>query len=241
MDTTASVAKNGTVLAWNVGGAELIYPEQAIGSERRGGIPLCVPMFSVQQRPIPGCELPLHGLLLYEDPSEPDTLFARDTWSATHAFPTTEQFAWDFVVVVQLALAEYTLTHTLTVKRAASCTNEQEMPLSLGFHPYFKTYGADFSFVIGDTTFDKATLPSNIIDSAFAPLTPGESAVLTTARGTIRLTPGGFDEYCLWTDAIERYFCIEPIYQYREFGLPGTGLAPGEEKVVAVEMEFTPA
>jgi galactose mutarotase-like enzyme len=237
MHSIAKVAKNGTVLSWEVNGVALIYPEQVVDTEQRGGIPLCAPMFSVQQRPVNGCHLPLHGLLMYEETGETTELTAGDTWTSTLTFPASDAFAWDFSVHLKVILGERALSQELIVLRSPTCTNTQEMPLSLGLHPYFSTFGKDFSYNVSGTTITKQQVGEDIINSDFASIGP---AILQTIAGTITILPTGYDEYCLWTDDIDKYFCIEPIYQYREFGLSGTGLQPGEKTEVGCRIEFTP-
>jgi len=241
MSAKVTITKNGTIHSWQIGANQLLYEERAYGGERRGGIPLCVPMFSVQQRTVVGCDLPLHGLLMYKDPGETTEITTGESWGVTHHFPTSDKFGWDFTVAIQVQLLENALKHSVTIKRADHCDNPNEMPLSLGFHPYFKTYGKDFSLTAGDVSYSKDSTPDDIEESYFAELREDESALFKTLKGNMTITPTGYDEYCLWTDNINTYFCLEPIYQYREFGLPGTGLQAGEEKVFTCHLQFDPA
>jgi len=157
-----------------------------------------------------------------------------DTITIESHFSATDTFAWNHTVVTNITETENALSYQLTISRAPDCPNPAEMPLSLGFHPYFATHEQDFSFTIDEQTWTKDTLPDNIIDSAFVKNPNQLPATITTAKHTITIESDGFDEYCLWTDGITNYICIEPIWQYREFGLPETGLQPGEEKVVTV-------
>lgn len=240
MASQAKVSDNGTILSWQVDDVDVLYPERQRNDRSRGGLPLCVPMFSVQQRPLPGCDLPLHGRLMYEPHTPAAWLATGDTWHRQHDFVATDNFAWDWSVDLALALGRSTLTYEVTVSRLLHCQNTHEMPFSLGFHPYFKTCGADFSFIINDKKTKKAEVPQNIADSDFAPYQADQPVRLTTSAGTVTLTASGYDEYCLWTDDIDSYFCIEPIYQYREFGLPDTGVQPGERRVFKTVLEFTP-
>ncbi len=238
MKTFATIANNGSVLQWQAAGIDVLSPENTIAIESRGGLPLCVPMFSTQQRPVPGCNLPLHGVLMYEAREQQSTIAPGETWRRTHTFTANDTFAWDWSVELSVELTDDGLLHKLTVQRSVDCKNTNAMPLSLGFHPYFNTFGKDFSFTIGDTAYTKSSLPANIIDSDFAPLKNGEAAVLRTAAHTLTITPQGYDEYCLWSDNLDAYFCIEPIYQYREFGLPGTGLEPGQSHTCSVKLQL---
>ncbi len=238
MKTFATIADNGSILQWQVADVDVLFPENTVAVESRGGLPLCVPMFSTQQRPVAGCNLPLHGVLMYQEKEPQSTIVPGETWHRTHAFTANDTFAWDWNVELSAELTDDSFLYKLTVLRSADCKNKNAMPLSLGFHPYFKTFGKDFSFTIGDKTYTKTSLPVNIIDSDFAPLINGEAAVLRTAAHTLTLTPQGYDEYCLWSDNIDAYFCIEPIYQYREFGLAGTGLEPGQSHTSSVKLQL---
>lgn len=226
-----SLLQNHTLRNLVCGSTDLFFPEQLIAGEKRGGAPLCAPMFSVQQRPVTGCQLPIHGMLPYLD--DKPTLTSPHT---TH-HPATTSYAWDFTATTSVDSTDHSFNLTCTITRSPECVNPHEMPLSLAWHPYFATYGADFSFTIGAKSWKKATIPDSIIDSHFTTYNEAVPVMIKTDRSVITMTSTGFDEYCLWTDNLERYICIEPIYQYREFGLPGTGLQPGEEKTVSVQLE----
>lgn len=242
MESKLLIAENGTILAWNVGGIDVLAPHRqalAVG-DSRGGLPVCVPMFSVQQREVAGSRLPLHGILMYEDLGETKTLENGQHWEKKFSYAPSERFNWKWNAEIQVALKQHTLTYSLTITRDEDDSNEEDMPYSLGFHPYFNTFGGDFSYEIAGHTIHKQEVSKDIIDSAFASLIPGESAVLTTSRGKLTITPEGYDEYCLWSDNINAYFCIEPIYQYREYGLPGTLLKKGESHTTSVTLHFKP-
>jgi len=235
MQQSVILRENHTVPHWGIDGIDILYPERRVDDEMRGGMPMCAPMFGVQQRPVAGCELPIHGILMCDESGELKR--DGDTQTVTTKYKATEHFAWDFVAVTTVTTNGNTLTHTCTITRAVHCTNPNEMPLSLGLHPYFNTFGEDFSYIINDIKMAKYALSENIIDSDFATLTEGESATLETAKSIVTITPSGYDEYCIWTDDIDKYICIEPIYQYHEFGLPHTGLSAGESKEVSCQFQ----
>ena len=241
MKSEIKLQKNHTLSYWRVDDVDVIVPEHEVDGEKRGGIPLCAPMFSVQQRPVDGCDLPLHGLLMYSDHGDVTHDEKSRTWTAITRFPASKIFNWDFTVTTRVTAQENTLKYHMEIKRSAECTNENEMPLSFGFHPFFNTFGEDFSYIINDNEKSKSEIPENIIDSDFAPYDTKKAAVLRTAAGILTMRSTGFDEYCLWTDNIDSYFCIEPIYQYREFGFKNTGLSTGALKDITVNLTFTPA
>jgi len=241
MKNTIAVTPGHTLLFWRHGGTPVIAPLHELSNgEARGGIPLCVPQFSVQQRAVTGCKLPLHGLLMYSDHGTTTHNAQTDTITIVSNFKATATFAWQHTVTTHIKETADSLSYDITIKRSADCTNPEQMPLSLGFHPYFATHDKDFSFSIGDQDWTKDTLPQNIVDSAFHPNPTGTVVTLQTSAHTITMTNTGFDEYCLWTDDASTYICIEPIWQYQEFGLPGTGLQLGEEKVVTIRLQATP-
>lgn len=241
MESQAKLLPNHTLEYWRVEGIDLLYPLQEANLEMRGGAPMCAPMFSVQQRPVAGCSLPIHGILMYQNDAAITFDEETNTWSAVTTHKAAKNFAWDFMATTHIAINRDSLEHRFVIERSANCQNPNEMPLSLGFHPYFSTFGEDFSYIINDIETEKKGVPENIIDSDFAELVEGKAAVLRTAAGTLTITPTGYGEYCLWTDNIDHYFCIEPIYQYREFGLPKTGLQAGEIKEVSTTLTFTQA
>lgn len=235
MQQSVILRENHTVPHWSIDGIDILYPERHVGKEKRGGMPMCAPMFSVQQRPVAGCELPIHGILMYDESGV--LTIDGDTHTVTTEYKATKHFAWDFTATTTTTVNHSGLTHSFRIERSLDCTNPAEMPLSLGLHPYFNTFGEDFSYIINDIQMTKYALSENIIDSDFATLTEGESATLKTVKGIITITPSGYDEYCIWTDDKENYICIEPIYQYREFGLPHTGLHAGESKEVSCQFQ----
>ncbi len=241
MENTIAVTPGHTLVHWAHKGKSVIHSLQPHESgETRGGIPLCVPQFSVQQRDVAGCKLPLHGLLMYSDHGDvshnPDT----DTITAISHFSATEKFNWNHTVTTKITETANSLFYHVTISRAPDCPNPDQMPISLGFHPYFATHGSDFSFKIGDYTCTQDTPPDDVFVTMFDENKRAKDATLQTANHTITISSTGFDEYCLWTDDASKYVCIEPIWQYREFGLPNTGLMPGEEKVVTVTLQVTP-
>lgn len=242
MQNSVHIAENGTILSWNVGGVDLLAPYVAAPktTDARGGLPLCVPMFSVQQRDVPGSHLPLHGILMYEAMGTTLTLTEGEHFEKTFTFPANTQYAWDWSCTLEVNLTPNTLTYEVTITRSVDCKNQNQMPLSLGFHPYFNTFGGDFAYEIAGHTTHKKEIGADIIDSAFAPHISGESARLTTKQGSFTITPEGYDEYCLWTDNIDKYFCIEPIFQYREYGLKDTGLEKGASHKTKVTLQFQP-
>lgn len=238
MQSEVQLEKNHTISHWNIDGIDILYSERRVGEEMRGGMPMCAPMFSVQQRAVVGCDLPIHGILMYDQSGMVTSDDATHT--VTTKYTGNGRFVWSFVAITEVVLDDNSLTHTFTITRALDCKNPAEMPLSLGLHPYFATHKQDFELRVGEKHYTKDTLPKNIIGSEFARITSDTSALLTTAHGTITITPKGYDEYCIWTDGKENYICIEPIYQYREFGLPHTGLKPGESKEVRCVFVFEP-
>ncbi|MDA8596977.1 hypothetical protein N9L26_01430 [Candidatus Pacebacteria bacterium] len=239
MKENAKLLSNHSIGSWEIGGVPLLFPEYRTSSLWRGGAPMCSPMFSTQQRPIDGCTLPLHGMVMYNE----DGVVRKDglQQGVQTIHKADQNFSWDFTAVTEIETDKNTLIHQHTLTRSSDCSNPSQMPFSLGFHPYFATSGKDFALTIADTHFTRTSLPTDIVNSYFAQYISGESATLTTADGTIVLTPEGYDEYCIWTDCAERYICIEPIFQYRDFGLPGTGLKPGESHTARTALQFTPS
>lgn len=238
MELSSSLRKNATITHWQVDGVDVIYPHRHVGNNVRGGIPLCAPLFSVQPRPVLGANLPKHGLLMFDESATVTHDEAARNWTSVTYFPPRPEFVWNFTVITDLELYDYALHHTLIVQRDPTCAAPAEMPLSLCFHPYFATFGSTFTIDIGPERIHSKHIPHDT--SLFYTFGTNDKIILTTCKGSIMIETTGYDEYCIWTDNIESYICVEPIYQYRAFGLPGTGLQPGEEFVATCMLTYSP-
>ena len=117
MNAKVHIAENGTILSWSVGRVDVLAPyrEAPKTADARGGLPLCVPMFSTQQREVFGSHLPLHGLLMYEDMGKVETITEGASWKKTLTFPARENYTWDWSCTLILTL---TLTNRVVLEFA---------------------------------------------------------------------------------------------------------------------------
>lgn len=232
---TLTLAPDGTLTAWDEGGHPVLHPlHDAPGGAPRGGAPVCVPIFSALPPDMrrAGCDLPLHGLAARME---------RDTDAGTSG-PLTARlrhradrvFEWDFDAEIAVTPSGAGLEHRLEVRRAPNCATRAGMPLSLGWHPYFATDGRDFTVGIDGWRLDRAAIGpgASLIFFSDSEGPPGP-VTLRTAHGRLSMTfpaDTAYDRVCVWTDAPDRYLCIEPIMGYLRFGHPGWLLEPGESR-----------
>jgi galactose mutarotase-like enzyme len=97
------------------------------------------------------------------------------------------------------------LTHTIRVTN-----NERSpMPISLGFHPYFKTGGQRFEIRHGDRTVRSRDVTPDT--PLLIPLSRRKVVTLSANDRLIALTMMGYTHVCVWTDNINEYVCVEPV------------------------------
>lgn len=226
------LAADGTIESWEVDGVPVLFPfnyQQYTLQDRenrRGGAPSCAPLFGVLSEEMrkPGLDMRIHGLVMGSDGKRNiDEHTAQ--WSVVHY--ADQQFAWDCLINIDVAEGNNSLTHTLLLQRSDTCTNTNFMPYSLGFHPYFATHGQLVRAFVENAEVDLSD-PTRLKNSIIVP--GGMNAQIHTTAGCIDIAATGNDEWCVWSDDVSRYICIEPIAGYTRFGtvdftLPICGVA----------------
>lgn len=114
----------------------VLYRAAETGNVRRWGLPLMIPNFSRLKQGIfqeKGTTLPIHGF----GRIMPWTVIQQDQSSATLKLTsdehTREQYPYDFIFTAQIVASAGALTYTLTMENR----DDEIMPISPGFHPYF--------------------------------------------------------------------------------------------------------
>jgi len=254
--STHTVALNGTIKNWTMDdGTEILFPEQEIivNCERklRGGAPVCCPIFGSMPgtEDYSGASLPQHGLVRLGDKYLIEQLARLDTEenksTVMDFYFNVAGFPWKHTasVFTQMCPQENLLKHSINVERSSSCRNKKAMPLSVGFHPYFSTHGNPFRIINTETkegAIESKDIPND--SPFFIPISySSEPLRLRTTHGdlTISIPEGGeYTRFCIWTDAIDKYICIEPV-----FGKPKDDhelLDPGLNFSTKCAMKFFP-
>lgn len=207
-----AVAGNGSLRSWIPRGCgeSILYPERTvlIGEKQkvRGGAFVCCPIFGAvpQDNAYEGVVLPQHGLVRQHPYLGRDCRFHNGVAQSMMSFDEP----WQHTVLASTRISRdgERLTHTIRVTN-----NERSpMPISLGFHPYFKTGGKRFEIRHGDRTVRSKNVAHNT--PLFIPLHRGKKVVTLSANGRlIALTMTGYTHVCVWTDNISEYICVEPV------------------------------
>jgi len=242
----------GTVMSWETANRTLIlFPRQVLtieGEERVcGGADLRSPFYG----PMPhgGAyadikPLPQHGFV--RDGNRHSEVHRRAVSGGVefvYRFNDLELsgFPWEHEVSVrtteEMAVGEYKFMHAVSVRRGWD-SNPRDMPFSCGLHPYFSTYGEQFSIYDerGVEIFNRATFVPGT--SYFRTLGESKAYSGRTALGvvTVRIR-AGYKGFCIWTDCSQHYVCLGPIL-WKE-GNPEL-LRPGDSRDCLCEFIFRP-
>lgn len=215
---------NGTLTHLNLQGlnpkkanVNILFPEQVVfnnGIKKRGGAPVCCPIFGEMPRNDPCYEnlkLSQHGLvrtsLCYKQGIETNGKSAR-------FFRFEEPWRHE-VKISGLVTKDLRFVHELHVKFSDPQKDKGEiMPLSAAFHPYIATndepywlcYGKNFSLtnkqlIAGESLFVQGT--GN----------PEDAFTLAFSNYTIHFFLGRmYKHFCVWSDDPNKYICIEPFF-----------------------------
>ncbi len=233
------IAKDASIESWRVDGVDVLHPRFKLANGKiRGSSHVCVPVFGKMpdhMRKL-GCNLPQHGLVRWTEANPVvDDGHAR---TMHFSFPERTIFAWEHYVRVRIEQDDHTLTHQLLLARETECSNEDGMPFSLGFHPYFSTHGGAFEIRRGLIVIESGSIKKS--KSIYFGRLVDHDVHLVTSRGTIKVVVHGYDGYNIWTDDIAKYICVEPVYQKGKFGKPGYTMGKGEEFNGYCSMTFDP-
>ncbi len=192
----------------------VIYPRQNLiidgELKSRGGAPLCCPIFGTQPdtSDYAGIDLPQHGQVRggSKHPIRTDVPSLPYTQLSLSFF---EPWIYGLKIFAGTSLSGSTLTYKFEVFRPH--TADKPMPISFGWHPYFATYGENFSITCGDFHHDNDSLHEG--NAVFTDEHDGKTASLRIGKRNITLrADGAFERFCIWTDDASKYICIEPVH-----------------------------
>lgn len=215
-----SIQRNGTFRSWREpGGADILFERH----EDRGGAIPAVPMVGrTPETAWSGADrMPVHGCLWQVEPDSKDI-------SQTGAVEGAGGFAQEFDIVMRprlgvfpwyyhvrlryIVIEDHQLTYQILVTRDQSCPNENDMPLSCGFLPFFATRGQDFC--VRENCLGIANQQNDLAPGRLSKedLTAESVITLETDRGTLTFDClSGFDRIYLQHDWREGYICVAPV------------------------------
>ena len=223
------VDDKGSVIRWisPLTGRNIIFPEQEVEitgkngavTKRRGGGFACCPFSTMPNTVWNG--LPAHGLLrtgLGHTRKE-----VRHYTDASYVEMDYEE-PCDHKIQIEVGSPDRKSIHHLI--RVIN-TGDRNIPVSLGFHPYFSTEGEMFSIIYGDTEL----LSLNIEEDKpiFLEKVPDQKLFLNIGDQVITLElKEGYTHFCIWTDKKDSYICVEPVFGHDEpFDLGAGGTIAG--------------
>ncbi len=202
--------KGFEIIEWT----DILYPKTMISDEKsRGGCFIAVPVFGTP--PETGLwqktNLPKHGLVRLLRNGTHRELGGKDTVTVTEQreFMADDQFPWTHMVssTIIYNAEQCAFAHSLCISRGVSVNDEGPMPLSFGLHPYLATHGEPFEVKFGNTVIADESTDYTAVQMKCSML----GLTLETVRGTVEITPRGYDQWVIWTDDPTKYVCIEPI------------------------------
>lgn len=233
-----AVAGNGTLRSWIPPGCgeSILYPERTmlIGEEQkvRGGAFVCCPVFGAvpQDDVYGGIVLPQHGLVRQHPYRGRNCRFHNGVAQSKMHFDEP----WQHTVLASTRISRdgERLTHTIRVTN-----NERSpMPISLGFHPYFKTGGSRFEIRRGDRRIKSRDVLHDT--PLFIPLSRRKVVTLSANGRLIALTMNSYTHVCVWTDNIGEYICVELVMRAIQGGQ--VKLKGNTSMSVSCELHTTP-
>jgi len=252
---TWSMKANGTITRWQAtDGTDILFPEDNIVIRKevklRGGAPVCCPIFGPKPKTeaYEGVSLAQHGLVrackmdandkpVRGNPAvwQQRPTLGNDGWFHT-GFHFTHPWPHEAWVAAKAGTPKYgveQMHHRITL--GTETIYDIDMPYSLGFHPYFATKGNAYGLKCGDEAWGVHDLA--VGESMH--VTKGSIMTLETIDRTITIAlTEGYNGFYVWSDAPERYVCIEPVCLAR----PGADLwlYAGDAVSCACTLTYTP-
>ena len=242
---TCAMAPNGTITEWKHGTVPILFPEQMMtlkGTQKqRGGAPVCCPNFGTAPTdgPYAGITLPQHGLVRLCTKHDNGVCTYQDLLTSGHGNTAHFSFTkpWTFDVNVDAShsarIGQSILHHSIRLT-----SPEQTIPFSIGFHPYFATYGEQFYLITNNKIWSKETFP---VDEPLFITAESASPVirLETVAGYVHVfLRHGYTHVVLWSDRPEHYICIEPVCRGED--IPYKFLDAGDHITCGCSVIFVP-
>lgn len=210
---------NGTLTYWRWPEEtnDILFPEQEIEidgvAKLRGGAPVCCPIFGTmpETKDYEGVTLPQHGLVRLGN-RHFHTLRKYPVGGGESVyFMFLDPWYHEVLVTVRLSEDGKLLEHEILVWKDPH--SENYMPISIGFHPYFATHGDLFHITYGDYHITSDEIqngdPFFITRREF-----GQKLLVELSYNNnleISIDDGDYDHFCIWTDAKDKYICVEPV------------------------------
>lgn len=249
------ISRNGSIRNWVADGKNnLLFPDQYLTingeTKRRGDSHVGAPIMGRMPKTeaYADADLPQHGFARIADQMEgvhfrTSIYETREgLYSSTKLdFASIDKFPFEHgvTVCVESTKGGFELEHDLMIQRAQDCNNPKLMPVSMGFHPYFATFGEPFKISCSEYKVSSEGIKEG--SSFHIPRVGDRVLRLEMGHGTIlmSLAGGEYTSFCVWTDAVSKYICVEPV-----LGKPDDAyklLKPGEELIGKCTMRFVPS
>lgn len=209
------LSPTGSVLLWiDSYGKPVLFEQQTIRGKVRGDNHVCSPNLGTAPFHLPDYkgitpeDLPQHGLMRLPDRGEllTDEL---DIGQRTHLITRAFFKPWRHGVQVRVRFSPDHLFHRLMVWREHG--DKGLMPVSLGFHPYFATNGEEFYIFIQSEGGQESGIDTFRHNEAQRRTGKMARIEFASGRTIIIKSHEGYDAFCIWTDDISQYICVEPI------------------------------
>jgi galactose mutarotase-like enzyme len=229
------ISKEDTLLFFKRGNTDLFFPFRK-GALDRGGAFWCLPNFDDDGPPF----TIRHGEYRKTEGEQGE----RDSMTKNLSGPwgnLITKSSWEF--------GETGMKTTLFLLSPSS-----ETYIRPGFHPYFNTEDGEslLSITVGESIFLRADLRENTKMIVPAECVGGSCAATLMYQNSeivLRFTVVSESEkrghafaFCIWTDNLSRYVCIEPVLGSQELkeGLPDSFLlANGESITLSISVDIT--
>jgi len=222
----------GTVTIFTVGGKNFFYPWHKVGDNDRGGCHGCAPWFGSSSR---GSKK--HGFLR--------NMNARgcyiDEKTARFDFRGKQPgYPWTLDYVMGAHIREDgALEMLLQIKRGKDGIGG-DAPVNSGLHPYFPCANADkVEVFVGEKMFKGFAQEATIV-----PLEKDEVLIHISNEKIIRMKLfgdfflRGKPHLVFWTDASDKYVCVEPIFHDRTVFDTPQGFSLGENEKIELGVSF---
>ena len=195
--------KGGMVMSWKIGDKEIIptFHKKENSESYRGGVPICFPFFGPSPE---GMEnIPQHGWLRNQKLQVGEVLENKVSFFGKNE--PTEQYPWKLKYIVTHKLGEKSLENIVEVERLDD-EAEDNAPLNPALHPYFAIKNDEQTKIDGQE-------PSFSSEDYGIDITDDSKIFISTQAGLVRMKTKGFNKVWIWSDAPDKYGCIEPVVQ----------------------------
>ncbi len=193
----------GTVLSFKVDGKDILYPYTVDeNGKARGGCPICAPWFGNES-----FGEKKHGFIRDTEANIIDA--TEDAIRLVFFHEGTEKYPWTLKYELIVSLLPCVLEISLRVKRIPDGVFSLA-PVNLAFHPYFIADGRISSVQEGRNMYVSCfSETANTIPFSYPAvlINSGGNEIFMGIEGDIDAR----SRIVLWSDAVEKYVCVEPV------------------------------